>query len=794
MDLRIVRIGDPGALRVAVKDAGGATMWTATVPATAVEPSGWVTLEVQPFLSLVPNATYRIEVWSDADSPSPQERYFWQGKIDSAYVRGTSSVEQNPGFDFAFRTWENTTRLGRVCYVYGSDGRAADSFKSLLDANGYPTTLVPLDDVAGRDFSACDAIVVGADTGFGYEWGTPAAVETIRASGKAVVGLGYGGAGLFQQLGLSVNWGNGAIGSARGLVAADRSHPVFDAPYPIAVPRDATLDLYADPSPLIGECAPALSPEVDGIGRWPGLENYYPLAREGRHLLWGFTGSPTGMTPAGRSLFVNAVDYLASSFSLKPLCLSLHVEDALEGVAVNKVVGDVGEGPTNYTRLEIVAKLISFSPSAKDGIPVTLTIPGDVFGAPIRASTRVSDGGAQTTIPVVSPSPGRYQVTVDLSPRLLWPQKVLYYRTQVAWRFLIPEGTAPQTVSVEAQVGVPCFDPVGNGTIHILAPGAVRSLIVANRRLLFDKYADSQVTGLLQRLFSEAQGSPVTHSPRAVSYYVDRYDTRAKNWDNTAVDYTSGATANVAANAIDALIEDWYDDATQYLDLYVPFFGTIPIPIAAPNYLLLAGDDDTIPFYRYDDPYNDEQNRGVNASGNPAVWATDNDFFFTDNPYADLGGDWAEGDIELWVGRLLGETAADMLSVLEEGVDWNNGRRGGVVLASVDGWELGLEPDDGRSGEIADLYGVPALFRAKGFDVRNDDVPSSEVRLIDVMSPFEPGWNTAFVNAANDPGGMDLFFIGGHNNYDHAGIPGDDFSPTTRRARTRASTTITRSP
>jgi hypothetical protein len=48
------------------------------------------------------------------------------------------------------------------------------------------------------------------------------------------------------------------------------------------------------------------------------------------------------------------------------------------------------------------------------------------------------------------------------------------------------------------------------------------------------------------------------------------------------------------------------------------------------------------------------------------------------------------------------------------------------------------------------------------------------------MSPYEGGdnsWNTNFRNAANDAGGMDLFFIGGHDNYDHAVIPGDNFSP-----------------
>lgn len=78
--------------------------------------------------------------------------------------------------------------------------------------------------------------------------------------------------------------------------------------------------------------------------------------------------------------------------------LSLHIEDALEGVPVNKVVGDTA-GPTNYTRLEIVAKIISFSSSAKDDIPVVLTIPGDLFGSPINTWVRDSNGGALASVP-----------------------------------------------------------------------------------------------------------------------------------------------------------------------------------------------------------------------------------------------------------------------------------------------------------------------------------------------------------------------------------------------------------
>ncbi len=205
----------------------------------------------------------------------------------------------------------------------------------------------------------------------------------------------------------------------------------------------------------------------------------------------------------------------------------------------------------------------------------------------------------------------------------------------------------------------------------MLLPGYFSTLIVANRTLLYELYEEDEVTSLLQQLYTETAGLPGSTTPHGVIYYVDRYDTEARDWDNTNVDYTSEATANVAADAIADLIEDWYNDAL--FEMYVidietgtaTYLGTM-----APRYLLIVGNDDTIPFYRYNDPTDDEGIRDwstcpqaigwcIDSTTNPAIHATDEDFFFTDNPYADVSAvpDWETGDIELRVGRILGETA-----------------------------------------------------------------------------------------------------------------------------------------
>ena len=791
LDLNIQKNGKPGNMVVAVKDSSKNVLWETVVSAGLIPSSGWVEIAVSPSIPLTPEQTYYIYVSSDADSTSTEHRYSWLGQTNAGYTRGITSVEKSwPGYDFAFRTWGDTSEFARTCFIHSDDASdftaAAESFKALLDANGCPTTLITMNQVAGADFSIYDLIIVASDTNSSSGWNDADAVNAVRNAEKPILGLGYGGASLFTQLNFSINWGNGWIGSENDMYVVDRKHPVFNSPNPITVPRTGIIEVYTSTG-HIGEYRPGLADDVILLGREPQDDDHYTLVQEDEHLLWGYTASPADMKQTGKALFINVVHHAVPT-PVVPLFLSLGIEDALEGVTVNKVAGDQA-GPAGETTVEVVAKLFSLSSTAKNDIPVVLTIPNDLFGSPSHTWTRNTPGGSLTATGYDDLGGGQYRVTTGLSAVTLWPSGLpLYYRKQIVWRFNIPNDISPQDIQVTAEVeDMVCVDPSGSGTVRIMAPGSPRSLMIANRSLLYENYNEQQVNSLLQRLYTEAQGFPASHTPCGIIYYVDRHSTAAENWDNTNINYTSQATANVVADEIDDLIEDWHDDATKYTVISIPYWGKISVPVSSPSFLLMVGDDDTIPFYRYDDPSNDEgidkigwcpHGWCVDSAANPAILATDEDFFFTDNPYADLwgGSDWETGNLELHVGRLVGDTASDMLSLLAEGVDWDNGRTGGVVMASVDGWELGLESDDGRPGEIADLWDVPALFRAKGFDVRNDDIPASEVQTIDVMTG-NAAWNTNFKNAANDAGGMDLFFIGGHDSYDHAVIYGDDFSP-----------------
>jgi len=136
-----------------------------------------------------------------------------------------------------------------------------------------------------------------------------------------------------------------------------------------------------------------------------------------------------------------------------------------------------------------------------------------------------------------------------------------------------------------------------------------------------------------------------------IIYYVDHYDDSLKDWDQS-VDYTKGETeANVVANKIDDLIEKWHSQTS-------------------PEYLMIVGGDEVIPFFRLDDSnyYDTEDNHPYN-SDDPVLNTFDENYFLSDNPYADTSGDdYDEGRIELSIGRIVGSSTQDMKDFITAGL------------------------------------------------------------------------------------------------------------------------------
>jgi len=201
-------------------------------------------------------------------------------------------------------------------------------------------------------------------------------------------------------------------------------------------------------------------------------------------------------------------------------------------------------------------------------------------------------------------------------------------------------------------------------------------IIITNRTLLYAQHDPQQVTTFLQNLYAFAQGPPFNWSPASVIYYVDAYNASLQQWDNTAVNYASEATANVTAEQVDDLVEDWVEDSTTQYYVECTFGGDCyPIPVDPPLYLLIAGDDHIIPFFRKDDPTDGEGEHPCPNYCSPInVLNTlrGNNAFFTDNLYGDLSYvhddfPWDEGGVELAVGRLIGTLASHLSTLLHNG-------------------------------------------------------------------------------------------------------------------------------
>jgi hypothetical protein len=333
--------------------------------------------------------------------------------------------------------------------------------------------------------------------------------------------------------------------------------------------------------------------------------------------------------------------------------LDLRVEDAPAWIDVNKSRGSY---------VDVVARVTG---DAAYQASVELQIPSDKLGTPVETFTRdrPDNTGAQSVL-YTNPGSGRYQITTTLQS-LAWQ----YYK-EIVWRFRVPDGATPeQGIELTATVSVlghTVQNPTSKVKFNII--DYALSLIVTNRKLLFGKYqpdpTQTDVSTLLEDVYAQAW------SVDGEVFYVDLYgDNTVKDWSQ-AVDYSNENAANTVATAIDGFIEGWYNRLTKRLSSQETL---------RPEFLLIVGGDEVIPFYRANDGnYNScwlpvsrvqcEEDIFPDGQTDPVLQSWDRNYFFSDNIYADVGGgkaDWETGELELSTGRIIGNSAAAMRQFIE---------------------------------------------------------------------------------------------------------------------------------
>mgnify|MGYP000020468873 CR=1 FL=1 len=203
--------------------------------------------------------------------------------------------------------------LTRLAYIYRSDLTAANDFKSFLEAKGYEVDLISITE-AEIDYIEYSVIIIGSDTG---EWDMlPDVISAICESGRPVLGIYRGGYYFFGKLGLDIGYPHGWWSSADGGQVVNPDHKIFKSPNDLsALMVDTELKIYALSVEMVAiHISPPAPPDVTLLIL--GETNHYRVVMQGKYVMWGFENPPSDMTEAGKALFHNIIEYLASNWPI----------------------------------------------------------------------------------------------------------------------------------------------------------------------------------------------------------------------------------------------------------------------------------------------------------------------------------------------------------------------------------------------------------------------------------------------------------------------------------------------
>ena len=105
IELHIQKSGSPGNMIAQVATDFGDILSTLVVEEDNMPANDWVRANFPQTIDLVPGEPYRIYVSSSQPSPSPDERYTWNGNHDSDYPGITDVYDEESFYDYAFITY-----------------------------------------------------------------------------------------------------------------------------------------------------------------------------------------------------------------------------------------------------------------------------------------------------------------------------------------------------------------------------------------------------------------------------------------------------------------------------------------------------------------------------------------------------------------------------------------------------------------------------------------------------------------------------------------------------------------
>lgn len=216
---------------------------------------------------------------------------------------------------------QSSTAIAYIYYATDSYSvTSANSFKALLEANSFSTTLIEFNEISSTNFSLYDAILVGvadpySSSGWDGWFNYPSLVDMLKNSGKPTLAIGdWGGYDFFRCLDLAPG---GVHYQSKGIWVADSSLELFHTPNSITIPDSGEIALYTTvaynwhPS-FDAHFLPSDALPIGGILAGPYETHLakYVIIQQQKYIVWGFSLPPSYMTRTGKALFINIVVYL----------------------------------------------------------------------------------------------------------------------------------------------------------------------------------------------------------------------------------------------------------------------------------------------------------------------------------------------------------------------------------------------------------------------------------------------------------------------------------------------------
>ncbi len=414
------------------------------------------------------------------------------------------------------------------------------------------------------------------------------------------------------------------------------------------------------------------------------------------------------------------------SVSVEPLNLQANVwldEGWVGAPDVWKLRPDAG-GPTDRTFVEVVVEAIADT-SDSIGVYASVRIPSDRFGFPVSVQRRDCTSCPGSAAAVVRVDAGHYRTFMTLAG------EGATKRRQAVFRFRIEPEEPLGPTQPSAELRLRSDGEViarGHGPL-IYVVNTVPVVMITSRHHLYTNYDRQETANFLASVTQAAQGAP--HGPagarRAAVYFVDDYCAEARGWDNLTWDTASEDTANVVTRRIDEYLEDWLQDS------------------GGDEQVVILGDDDVIPQFRRKCPCEDTES---DYSETDAVLGrvVNNDYILTDNHFADTNhSKWHKGKVEIDVGRIIGDTAADLQRLFESGIEGISfGSPARAVLASCDNGDL----------DFWGSQGVIDHVRAWGFSASSTMVDNNDWRRDDLLTALGTQFSLFAFSDHSNPWGV----------------------------------------